>query len=234
MCLTHCPFLKWKKLLPKRVAKKAKKDDSKRVKEILKILKKLYPDVTCALTHKTPLQLLISTILSAQCTDKRVNMVTPELFRRYKTAKDFARADRKDIEEMIRSTGFFRSKAKSIQLASRDIAEKHGDKVPQTMKELVGLQGVGRKTANVVLGTAFGKNEGVVVDTHVGRISRRLGLTKQKDPVKAERDLMEKLPKREWTDFSHRLIWHGRKVCKAIRPRCPECKLIPVCPSANL
>jgi len=211
-----------------------KKNDPKPVREILNILKNLYPDVNTALTHKNPLQLLVSTILSAQCTDKRVNVVTPALFQKYKNAKDFAQSRTKDLEELIHSTGFFRSKAKSIQEASRDIEIKHKGKVPQTMEELTKLRGVGRKTANVVLGTAFGKNEGVVVDTHVGRISRRLGLTKEKDPVKVERDLMELLPKKEWTNYSHRLIWHGRKVCKSLNPRCPECGLAPLCPSVNL
>jgi endonuclease III len=207
-------------------------DETKRVGKILKGLEKLYPDVTCALTHETPLQLLISTILSAQCTDERVNKVTPELFRRLRTAKDFASVPQEELEGMIRSTGFFRSKAKSIQSASRDIAEKHGGKVPETMEELTELRGVGRKTANVVLGTAFGKNEGIVVDTHVGRLSRRLGLTKNEDPVKVEQDLMKIIPKNEWTNFAHRLIWHGRKICKARKPDCPVCPLSPYCPSS--
>ena len=193
----------------------------------------MYPDAECELTHHDPFQLLISTILSAQCTDKRVNMVTPALFKRFKTPRSFANAERSELEGLIRSTGFFRSKAKSIQEASRDIAEKHKGKLPETMEELTQLRGVGRKTANVVLGTAFGKNEGVVVDTHVKRISYRLGLTKQKDPVKVEKDLVEILPRKEWTLFSHRLIWHGRKLCKAARPQCPACDLAPLCPSAE-
>ena len=203
-------------------------------KKILRQLKKLYPDVECALTHQNPLELLISTILSAQCTDERVNMVTPKLFKKYKSARAFASADRKDIEELIRSTGFFRSKAKSIQETAKDILEKHGGKVPDTMEELVKLRGVGRKTANVVLGNAFGKNEGIVVDTHVKRLSKRMGFTKQTDPVKVEQDLVKVIPKKNWTQISHELIWHGRKVCKAIRPKCPECTIAPLCPSAEL
>ena len=194
----------------------------------------MYSDAECALEHQEPIELLVATILSAQCTDKRVNMVTPALFARFRTTMDYAKADRQELEDMIRSTGFFRSKAKSIQGACAKIESEFGGQVPDTMEELVTLPGVGRKTANVVLGTAFGKNEGVVVDTHVTRISRRLGLTRQKDPVKIERDLMKKLPRKEWTMFSHRLIWHGRRLCKAARPRCPECRLAPLCPSAEL
>ncbi len=230
MFLTHYLYLPWEKLLKKRVHKFS----NDRILHILKILKKLYPDVKCALEHETPLQLLISTILSAQCTDKRVNMVTPFLFQKYKNAKEFACAKREELEEMIRTTGFFRSKAKSIQETCRQISNEFHGEVPQTMEQLTKLRGVGRKTANVVLGTAFGKNDGVVVDTHVGRISRRLGLTKQKDPEKVERDLMKQIPRKEWTMFSHRLIWHGRKVCKALKPNCPECGLAGVCPSREM
>ncbi|HLG20561.1 MAG TPA: endonuclease III [Bdellovibrionota bacterium] len=200
----------------------------------MRLIKEMYPDVECALTHENPLQLLVSTILSAQCTDERVNKVTPELFRRFKTARDFASVPREELEDLIRSTGFFRSKAKSIQGTSEKIADDYGGRVPDTMDELVRLPGVGRKTANVVLGTAFGKNDGVVVDTHVGRIARRLGLTKHNDPEKVEQDLMRFVPREEWTMFSHRLIWHGRRLCKAIRPKCPECKLASLCPSAEL
>lgn len=209
-----------------------KKDE--RVKEILKGLSLLYADPECALIHESPLQLLVSTILSAQCTDERVNKVTPALFARCKTAKDFATISTPELEELIRSTGFFRSKAKSIQSACRQIVEEFGGKVPNSMQDLTKLRGVGRKTANVVLGTAFGMNEGVVVDTHVGRLSRRLGMTKHKDPVKVEQDLMKQIPKPEWTNFSHMLIWHGRRVCKAIRPRCGECTLAPLCPSSEV
>lgn len=205
-----------------------------RVPRILAVLKKLYPDVTTALKHRNPLQLLVSTILSAQCTDERVNKVTPALFRRYRTARDFAGARPEELEDLIRSTGFFRSKARAIREAARQIVTEFGGKVPDTMEGLTRLRGVGRKTANVVLGSAFGKNEGIVVDTHVGRLSRRLGLTKEKDPVKVELDLMKLIPKKEWTLFSHQLVWHGRKVCKAIKPRCPDCDLAPLCPSADL
>ncbi len=194
----------------------------------------MYPDVECALEHQDPLQLLVSTILSAQCTDERVNKVTPALFQRCKTAKDYATIPIGELEELIRSTGFFRSKAKSIQEASRQIWKEHGGKVPDTMEELTELRGVGRKTANVILGTAFGKNEGIVVDTHVGRLSRRMGLTRQKDPVKVEKDLMKIVPRKNWTSFSHQMIWHGRKLCKARSPRCTDCSIAPLCPSANL
>jgi endonuclease-3 len=211
-----------------------KKPEPDRVRKILKILGKLYPAAECALTHEDPLQLLVSTILSAQCTDERVNQVTPELFRRFRTAKDFASVPREELEDLIRSTGFFRSKAKSIQEAARQIQEEFGGKVPDTMEDLVRLRGVGRKTANVVLGTAFGKNEGIVVDTHVGRLSRRLGLTRQEDPVKVEEELIRIIPRKEWTLFSHRLIWHGRKVCNARKPLCASCDLAPLCPSADV
>ena len=200
-------------------------------KKILRTLAREYPGAECALVHENPLQLLMSTILSAQCTDERVNQVTPGLFRRYPTARALMSAERKELESIIRSTGFYRNKAKSIQGAARAIVEKHGGKIPRTMEELVALPGVGRKTANVVLGNAFGQNFGVVVDTHVGRLSRRLGFTKEKDPVKIERDLMALVPKKDWTIFSHWLISHGRKVCKAIRPRCEACVLLPHCPS---
>ncbi len=204
------------------------------VQKILARLTKIYPDANCELSHKDPLQLLVSTILSAQCTDERVNQVTPKLFLKYRKAKDFASADPEELEELIRSTGFFRSKAKSILAASRDIVEKHGGKVPQKMEDLVALRGVGRKTANVVLGTAFGQNVGVVVDTHVGRISRRLGFTRHQDPVKVEADLMKILPKKRWTLFSHQLIHHGRQLCMARKPRCSECPLAPLCSSVEL
>jgi endonuclease-3 len=188
-----------------------------------------YPDATCALNYKNPLQLLIATILSAQCTDVRVNMVTPKLFERYRNAKDFADADPDELEKMIQSTGFFRSKARSIREACRDIVEKHGGEVPRTMEELYSLRGVGRKTANVVLGNAF-DIPGMVVDTHIGRLSRRLGLTKQTDPVKVEAELMKLLPPERWTQFGHELILHGRKYCKAPTPRCTGCPLMDICP----
>ncbi|MBK8269679.1 MAG: endonuclease III [Planctomycetes bacterium] len=203
---------------------------------ILKKLKSLYSDAECALTHDSPLQLLVATILSAQCTDERVNKVTPALFARYKTAKDFATARPAELEKLIQSTGFFRNKAKNIIGAGRVITEKHGGIVPDTMEDLLTLPGVARKTANVVLGSAFGKNEGVVVDTHIGRLSHRLGLTwrskNDKDAVKIERDLMEIIPRDEWTYFGHALILHGRRICSARKPDCEKCTLSDLCPSA--
>ncbi|MFH1018907.1 MAG: endonuclease III [Pseudomonadota bacterium] len=211
-----------------------KKPKPEQTKKIFKILAKMYPDVRTALRHESPLQLLVSTILSAQCTDERVNQVTPELFRRLKTAKDFAEVPREELEDLVRSTGFFRSKARAIQEAARQIRDEFGGRVPDTMEELTRLRGVGRKTANVVLGSAFGKNEGVVVDTHVGRVSRRLHLTRHEDPVKVESDLMELVPRKDWTIFSHRLVWHGRKLCKARKPLCGSCALAPLCPSAEV
>jgi len=203
-------------------------------RRIVRLLARQYPDAHCALRHETPLQLLVATILSAQCTDERVNLTTPALFRRFKGPGDFAEAESGEIQEAIRSTGFFRSKTKSMQAMSRDLVEKHGGEVPRTMEELVTLRGVGRKTANVVLGDAFGISEGIVVDTHVTRLSRRLGLTKQSDPVKIERDLMAKVPKPDWTLFAHLLILHGRAICQARKPRCPECALAPRCPKVGV
>ncbi len=207
--------------------------DRARLRAILEGLRRAHPQVRCALGHADAFQLLVATILSAQCTDKRVNQVTPELFRRYLTPAALARAPRAEIEGLIRTTGFFRSKARSLQEMSRDLVNHFGGAVPRTMQELVNLQGVGRKTANVVLGTAFGIPSGVVVDTHVRRISRRLGLTRQQDPVRIERDLMAILPLEEWIDFSHRIIWHGRLVCRASRPRCEICELSRVCPAGE-
>jgi len=190
-----------------------------------------YPDARCALDHGSPLELLVATILSAQCTDARVNQVTPALFRRYPTAAAYARAPLAELEEAIRSTGFFRNKARSLQGLGAALVERHGGRVPETMSELVRLPGVGRKTANVVLGNAFGRDEGVVVDTHVGRISRRLGLTREDDPEKVERDLMALVPQEDWTLWAHLLIAHGRAVCRAPRPRCAECPVAGLCPS---
>jgi len=209
------------------VAKKAKTSD---VTRILRRLRKQYPDAECALNYETPVQLLVATILSAQCTDERVNMVTAELFRRYPTAADLARAPLKSLEKLVQSTGFFRNKAKNIKGCCTALVERYDGEVPQDLEALVELPGVGRKTANVVLGTAFGLATGVVVDTHVSRISRRLGLTQQKDPVKIERDLMEQLPRKEWVMFSHRVIHHGRQVCKARKADCENCNLKNVCP----
>ena len=206
----------------------------KAVGRVLRRLKADYPDAECALVHRSPFQLLVATILSAQCTDERVNMVTEDLFRKYRKPADFAIAPLKDIESAVKSTGFFRNKAKNIKSCSAELVEKHQGKVPQDLDALVELAGVGRKTANVVLGTAFGIPTGVVVDTHVGRLSRRLGLTKQKDPVKVERDLMRMLPKREWIDFSHRMIHHGRQVCAARKPLCEKCSMNKFCPQIDV
>jgi len=203
-----------------------------RAAELRQRLATRYPDVTTALTHRSAWELLVATILSAQSTDVVVNKVTVELFRRYPTAADLAGADREELEQLLRPTGFFRNKAKSVQGAASYLLEHHGGEVPGTMDELVELPGVGRKTANVVLGSFFARNEGVVVDTHVGRLSRRLGLTRNNDPVKVEQDLMRLVPRDEWTIFSHRLIWFGREVCTAKDPRCDRCELADLCPSA--
>jgi DNA-(apurinic or apyrimidinic site) lyase (EC 4.2.99.18)/endonuclease III (EC 3.2.2.-) len=200
-----------------------------RANEILIRLKRLYPDAVCSLNYETPVQLLVAVILSAQCTDERVNMVTPELFRRFPTAHDLANADLEELMELIKSTGFYRNKAKHIQGACRMIAEKFGGQVPQLMEDLLQLPGVARKTANVVLAHAFGINAGVTVDTHVKRLSRRLGLTKHEDPLKIERDLMNLLPQPDWENWSIRLIYHGRAVCTARKPLCERCALADLC-----
>jgi endonuclease-3 len=204
---------------------------TERAKALVAAFPKVYPDAHCELNFKTPLQLLVATILSAQCTDKRVNMVTPSLFARYRSAADFARARPAELEKAIQSTGFFRNKARSIRAAAAAIQTQHKGKVPQTMEELRALPGVGRKTANVVLGNAFSKNEGVVVDTHVARLSQRLGLTTHKDPEKIERDLMKLIQQKDWTNWSHWLIWHGRRRCFARKPDCPNCEVLKLCPS---
>jgi endonuclease-3 len=219
--------------LAKRKKIKVNKDDAaQRVKKIWPILKKTYPGAKIALKFKDPLELLISTILSAQCTDVRVNIVTKDLFKKYKSAADWAGADIKQIEEGIRSTGFFRNKAINIKGACTRIVEQYGGKVPGTMEELLTLPGVGRKTANCVLGDAFGI-PGITCDTHVIRLSRRLGLSENRDPVKLEFDLAEIVPKRNWTAFSHLVITHGRNICTARKPNCPECPIVKHCPSAN-
>lgn len=189
-----------------------------------------FPAAECALRHDNPLELLVATILSAQCTDQRVNVVTRDLFRKYRSAADYARAETSELERDIQSTGFFRNKAKNIQGCARRLVEEHGGQVPADMEALVQLPGVGRKTANVVLGTAFGIASGVVVDTHVSRLAQRMGLTRQKDPVKIEEDLMRLLPAEEWIAFSHRLILHGRRVCGARKPLCDVCPLTDICP----
>jgi endonuclease-3 len=203
-----------------------------RAAEIYKRLAEHYPEAHCALDYKTPFQLLVATILSAQCTDKRVNMVTPALFKRYRTPAAMSEAKPEELEDMIKSTGFFRNKTKSLLAMSRAVAEQHGGRVPDTMEDLVELPGVGRKTANVVLGNAFDKNEGMVVDTHVGRVSARLGLTKETDPVKVEQDLMKLFPREQWTMLAHLFIEHGRQICDARRPKCEVCFLNDICPSS--
>lgn len=202
-------------------------------RRIVRELTKLYPDARCALDYQNPLQLLIATILSAQCTDVRVNIVTPALFARYPDAAAFANAEPAELEKMIQSTGFFRNKAKSIIACCKQLVEKHGGHVPATMEELNPLAGVGRKTANVILGNAFDV-PGITVDTHVGRLGRRLGLTTEVDPEKVERDLMGLLPDKEWTMFSHRMIYHGRQVCHARKPNCEECTLRKFCPQIGV
>ena len=206
--------------------------DKAPVEETIARLKSEYPDATTALDWENPLELLVATILSAQTTDVRVNAVTPNLFAKYPTAADYAAADPTELEEDIRPTGFFRNKAKSLRGMAGALVEDHGGEVPRTMAELVALPGVGRKTANVVLGNAFGIDEGVVVDTHVRRLSNRLGFTIENDPEKIEKDLMQAVPKRDWTVFSHLLILHGRSVCKARKPACADCIVNDLCPSA--
>ena len=205
-----------------------------RATQLVEVLPEVYPGAHCELDFNTPLQLLVATILSAQCTDKRVNMVTPKLFAKYRSAADFARTQQETLEQEIKSTGFFRNKAKSIRAAAAAIEERHAGKVPDTMAELHELPGVGRKTANVVLGNAFGKDEGVVVDTHVARLSQRLRLTKQTDAEKIEADLMKIVPRKHWTMWSHWLIWHGRRRCFARKPDCHQCEILRLCPSGKI
>jgi endonuclease III len=207
--------------------------DPQRVSEILKRLQEMYPTATCALHHSNAWELLVATILSAQCTDVRVNMVTPVIFKQYPTPKHFAALKPEELEPDIRTTGFFRNKAKSVVGAAKKIVEQFGGKVPDNMQELLTVPGAARKTANVVLGTWYRKAEGVVVDTHVHRISRRLELTKNDDPKSIEQDLMKVLPREQWIDFSHRIIWHGRALCIARKPKCAECKLENVCHAAD-
>ncbi len=201
---------------------------------VVKALRKDYPDATCALEHNSPLQLLVATILSAQCTDERVNLVTRELFAQYPTAHRLAALPLPQLEKAIQSTGFFRNKARNIQACCQQLVDHYDGEVPQELNRLVELPGVGRKTANVVLGTAFGIPTGVVVDTHVTRLSQRLGLTLEKQPEKIERDLMQLLPKKEWIDFSHRLIHHGRRICKARKPDCDACSMAKLCPRVGV
>lgn len=206
------------------------KDKIARAKKIIAGLEKTYPHAHCELVHRNPLELLIATILSAQCTDKRVNIVTETLFKKYRSAEDFVKADVAELEQDVRTTGFYKNKARNIKAASRDIVEKHGSKVPQTMEELIQLGGVGRKTANVVLGNAFDINVGVVVDTHAARLSHRFGFTKHRAPEKIETDLMALVLQKRWTLFSHLLIWHGRRRCFARKPDCANCEVLKWCP----
>ncbi len=203
---------------------------SARQKKIIAALGRTYPEAHCELEHRSPLELLIATILSAQCTDKRVNIVTRDLFKKYRSAADYAKAPLSELEQAIRTTGFFRNKAKNIQACCRKLVARHAGNVPRTMEDLTQLDGVGRKTANVVLGNAFGINVGVVVDTHVARLSQRLGLTKQKTPEKIEQELMALVPPKQWTLFSHWLIWHGRRRCAARKPDCGNCEIRKLCP----
>jgi endonuclease-3 len=206
----------------------------KHARQVVKLLKREYPDATCALVHDTPFELLIATILSAQCTDERVNIVTKELFARYSTPAALAAVPIPRLEKLIQSTGFFRNKAKNIHACCVELVEEHGGEVPADMEKLVHLPGVGRKTANVVLGTAFRIANGVVVDTHVTRLSQRLGLSEHEDPLKIERDLVAQLSQDEWIDFSHRMIWHGRRICKARKPLCGSCALEKICPKIGV
>jgi endonuclease-3 len=205
-----------------------------RLKKIIAALDRTYPGAHCELNHADPLQLLIATILSAQCTDKRVNIVTKELFKKYRSASDYANAPLAELEQAVKTTGFFRNKAKNIQACCRKLVEHHNGRVPRTMEELTQLDGVGRKTANVVLGNAFDINVGVVVDTHVARLSRRLGLTRQKTPEKIESELMAFVPQKQWALFSHWLIWHGRRRCDARRPDCANCEIKRLCPQIGV
>lgn len=202
--------------------------------ELLRRLETAYPGAHCALDHRNAFELLVATILSAQCTDKRVNMVTPALFAKFPNAAALAEADQEEVEELVRTTGFFRNKAKNLIAMARALVERHGGEVPARMEDLAVLPGVGRKTANVILGNAFGINEGVVVDTHVGRLSQRLGLTRDTDPVKIETALSQQFPRERWTMLSHYLIDHGRSICDARKPRCGDCPLADLCPSASV
>jgi endonuclease-3 len=223
--------VKVRKAAPRRIARSA---IGPYARDVLSRLKRAHPDAHCELDHETPLQLLVATILSAQCTDKRVNMVTPLLFRTFPTAASLADAPPEKVEEIIKSTGFFRNKTKSLIGLGKALVERHRGEVPDSMDALVRLPGVGRKTANVVLGNAFRKNEGIVVDTHVARVSLRLGLTRENDPVKIEQDLMPLFPRDDWALLSHLLIFHGRRVCEARRPKCEICVLNDICPSSTV
>jgi len=214
--------------------RESKSQRKERTEKIIKLLKRAYPDARCALNHSNAFELLVATILSAQCTDERVNIVTADLFRKYRKPEDYLKVPATELQQDIRTTGFFRNKTKSIQGACKMLVEEFGGEVPRTMEELLKLPGVARKTANVVLGVAYGIAEGIVVDTHVSRLSHRLGLTKQKDAGKIEMDLMELVPRRDWILFAHLLIFHGRRICKARRPLCEECVIERLCPSSIL
>ena len=205
---------------------------TEQVRTIIDELRSLYPDAKCSLNYSNPLELLVATQLSAQCTDVRVNIVTEQLFKKYRTVEDYATVSQEELEQDIRPTGFYRNKARNIRAASQRIITEYGGEVPRTMAGLLSLAGVARKTANVVLGNAFGIVEGFVVDTHIGRLSRRFGWTKNEDPVKVEQDLMRIIPQQDWLDLSHLLIFHGRAVCYARNPQCERCTLVPLCPSA--
>lgn len=214
--------------------RETKSQRQERTEEIIKLLKRAYPDAHCALNHSNAFELLIATILSAQCTDERVNIVTADLFRKYRKPEDYLKVPATELQQDVRTTGFFRNKTKSIQGACRMLVEDFNSQVPKTMEELLKLPGVARKTANVVLGVAYGIAAGVVVDTHVSRLSQRLGLTKKKDAGKIEQDLIALVPRKDWIIFSHLLIFHGRRVCKARRPLCEECVVERLCPSSIL
>lgn len=205
-----------------------------RARELTRLLPQIYPDAHCELDYENPLELLVATILSAQCTDKRVNLVTKDLFPRCRTIEDFASISQEELERWVHSTGFYRNKAKNIRAMAARLLAEHGGDVPHTLVELAALPGVGRKTANVVLGNAFGLDEGVVVDTHVSRLAQRLGLTRNTDPVKIEQDLIKLFPRAIWTQLSHWLIWHGRRRCTALKPDCQHCELQDICPSAKI
>jgi len=219
---------------PRRAPRETFEEKKKRAAKILRRLAKAYPEARCALDFGSPLELLVATILSAQCTDVRVNQVTPALFRKYRTAADYARAKPGELEQDIRQTGFFNSKARSLRRTGAAIAAEHEGKVPDTMEELLQLPGVGRKTANVILGNAFGKDEGFVVDTHVGRLARRMGLTRETDPVKVENDLNALVPRGRRTMAAHWFIFHGRRVCQARKPACEMCPVLPLCPRVGV
>ncbi len=221
-------------LTPSQARRESKKARRERAAEILARLRREYPETRLALDFQSPLQLLMATVLAAQCTDQKVNEVTPPLFRRYPTARDFAGADLPELEEMVRQTGFYRNKARALKNLGMALVAEHGGQVPDSMESLVALPGVGRKTANVVLGNAFGRNEGIAVDTHVQRLSRRLFLTEEEDPEKIERDLVALLPREEWTRFALLLQDHGRKTCKARKPECAACPVADLCPSAEI